>query len=393
MKGALLMEDRPSLLKATTVIDQSLDASEQGTFPEERQGVNNSCQTSQYRLANVAFFPAGDRQVLAYARDTEVKHLLQRPVANLLAQCQMFKTIDEHVDTYCREQQLSGTTLEAIRSKLQYQLQKLAQEGYLISSSQLFQAANEHVATTSSMIYEHGYNRIRHTRHGAMLYNINDQFIGRCLDLYGEWAWGEIECTAHYAKGIVLDVGANIGTHTLAYAKLAKQVIAFEPVIGLFTMLCTNLALNCIENVLPLNIAVGQKNGITSVSIPDYSVENNFGSCSVSVGNQQVHMDNIDHYNLSDVSMIKIDVEGYEQQVLEGAMETIARCKPALYVENDRIDRSDALCSFIESIGYSMQVHNVPLVSEHNYRGNKYNLFPGIYSLNMLCLPKDGKEW
>jgi hypothetical protein len=91
--------------------------------------------------------------------------------------------------------------------------------------------------------------------------------------------------------------------------------------------------------------------------------------------------------------MIKIDVEGYEQQVLEGAMETIARCKPALYVENDRIDRSDALCSFIESIGYSMQVHNVPLVSEHNYRGNKYNLFPGIYSLNMLCLPKDGKEW
>ncbi len=392
------MEDRPSLVEATTVVDQSLDTSEQRKFSEEIQGANpsnNSCQTSRYRIADVAFFPASDRQVLAYARGTEVKRLLQRPVANLLAQCQTFKTIDEHVKTYCQEQQLNGAMFEAIRSKLQYQLQHLAQEGYLISLSQLhqlFQAANEHVAITSSLIYEHSYNRIRHTRHGTMLYNINDQFIGRCLDLYGEWAWGEIEYTAPYAKGVVLDVGANIGTHTLAYAKLAKQVIAFEPVIGLFTTLCTNLALNCIENVLPLNVAVGKKNGITSVPIPDYSVENNFGSCSVSVGNQQVQMYNIDHYNLSDVSLIKIDVEGYEQQVLEGAVETIDRCKPALYVENDRIDRADALYRFIESIGYSMGKHNVPLVDGHNYRGNKYNIFPGIYSLNMLCLPKDGKE-
>jgi FkbM family methyltransferase len=390
------MKDPSSLVGAITVARQSLDASEQGTFSEERQEANNNCQTSQYRLADVAFVPAGDQQILAYVRGTEVKRLLQRPVANLLAQCQTFKTINEHVTTYCQQRQLNGTTFEAIRSKLQRQLQYLAQEGYLISPSQfhqLFQAANEHVATTSSVLYECGYNRIRHTRHGAVLYNINDQFIGRCLDLYGEWAWGEIEYTAPYAKGIVLDVGANIGTHTLAYAKMAKQVIAFEPVIGLFTMLCTNLALNYIENVLPLNIAVGQKNGITSVLIPDYSVENNFGACSVSVGNQQVQMYNIDHYNLSDVSLIKIDVEGYEQQVLEGAMETIARCKPALYVENDRIDRSDALCSFIESIGYSMEKHSVPLVNGNNYRGNKYNLFPGIYSFNMLCLPKDGKEW
>jgi Methyltransferase FkbM domain len=114
-------------------------------------------------------------------------------------------------------------------------------------------------------------------------------------------------------------------------------------------------------------------------------------SCCVSVGNQEVQMYSIDHYNLSDVSLIKIDVEGYEQQVLEGAIETIVRCKPALYVENDREDRSDALCSFIESIGYSMEKHNVPLVSGNNYRDKEYNIFPGIYSLNMLCLSKDGK--
>src|SRR4051794_25433579 len=111
-----------------------------------------------------------------------------------------------------------------------------------------------------STIYEHGYNRIKDTWHGTMLYNINDRFIGKCLDLYGQWAYGELVATMDYAKdGIVLDVGANIGTHTLVYSHVAKGVIAFEPVIGIFQMLCTNLALNCIENVFPLNIAIGHE--------------------------------------------------------------------------------------------------------------------------------------
>ena len=143
------MKERPSLLEATTVVHQSLDTSK---FSEGIQGTslsNSSCKTSQYCLADVAFFPAGDRQVLTYVRGTEIKRLLQTPVANLLAQCQTFKTIDEHVDTYCREQQLSGAMLETIRSKLQHQLRQLAQEGYLISSNQihqLFQASNEQIS-------------------------------------------------------------------------------------------------------------------------------------------------------------------------------------------------------------------------------------------------------
>ena len=81
------MEDRPSLVGATTVARQSLDTSEQRGFSEEIQEPkisNSSSQTSQYRLADVAFFPAGDRRVLTYARDTEVRHLLQEPVAHLL---------------------------------------------------------------------------------------------------------------------------------------------------------------------------------------------------------------------------------------------------------------------------------------------------------------------
>ena len=171
------------------MVHQSLDTSEQRKFSGEIQGTdlsNNSCQTSQYRIADVAFFPAGDRRVLAYARETEVTRLLQRPVANLLAQCQKFQTIDEHVDTYCREQHLSGTMLEAIRSKLQHQLRQLAQEGYLISSSQihqLFQAASEQVSISpiTSLVIP-TCNHVEGLQRGMISYIEHCQHFGRTLD-------------------------------------------------------------------------------------------------------------------------------------------------------------------------------------------------------------------
>jgi FkbM family methyltransferase len=222
-----------------------------------------------------------------------------------------------------------------------------------------------------------------------MLYNVNDVYIGRCLDLYGEWSWPEIEATIQYADGGgVLDIGANIGTHTLAYSKHSKWVIAYEPVTSVFTNLCANLALNCIENVYPMHAAVGTKHGITSIPVPILDVENNLGCFSAGSGDQQVPMMPIDAFNLDDIALIKIDVEGNEEEVLRGAIETIQRCKPVLYVENDRKEKSDSLCSFIDGLGYTMSEHAVPLYREDNYRGNTKNVFPGIYSLNMLCIPK-----
>src|SRR6266571_4307116 len=102
--------------------------------------------TCQYRIADVACFPVGNQRVLAYVHGTESTRLLQEAVANLLKQCCDFKTLDEHVDTYCQQQQLSGTMLQTIRNKLLHLLQDLARDGYLISSSQirhLFQGSSE----------------------------------------------------------------------------------------------------------------------------------------------------------------------------------------------------------------------------------------------------------
>src|ERR1700722_8284406 len=91
--------------------------------------------------------------------------------------------------------------------------------------------------------------RLKCCRHGPFMYNINDEYIGRALDIYGEFS--ELENTLFQSlikPGMtVLDIGANIGVHTVNFAKAATplgKVIAFEPQRIIYQMLCGNVALN-----------------------------------------------------------------------------------------------------------------------------------------------------
>src|SRR3954467_11045049 len=96
-----------------------------------------------------------------------------------------------------------------------------------------------------------GFNRLKSCRHGKMLYNVNDMYVGRSLDLYGEFSQGEVELFAKIVRSgdVVLDVGANIGAHTLFFAQSTAPlggVIAFEPQRLVFQTLCANMAINSI---------------------------------------------------------------------------------------------------------------------------------------------------
>lgn len=237
------------------------------------------------------------------------------------------------------------------------------------------------------MIYENKYNRIKETWHGSMLYNKNDIFIGKCLDLYGEWCAQELEDTIKYCNGVVLDVGANIGTHTLVYAKHAKRVFAFEPQPTIFNMLCANVTINCLENVWTARTAIGNSIGIEQIPCIDFSKPGNFGGSVIGSGNNTCYIRTIDEYIFKDVSLIKIDVEGKEGDVLLGAKRTIEKYKPVLYIENDR-EEKDELCRLVESLGYEWQWHYSPLFREDNYLQSKENVFPCIFGINMLCTPK-----
>lgn len=231
-------------------------------------------------------------------------------------------------------------------------------------------------------------------RHGEMVFNRHDRFIGRSLELYGEFSEREIELFRAFLRpgALVIEAGANIGAHTLALSKLVGEegvVIAFEPQRLVFHLLCANLALNSIVNVFAYQKAVGSAAGTVLVPQPDPTSEFNFGGLPLGAWEQgePVPVVRLDDMQLPRLDLLKADVEGMEGQVLEGATETIARHRPILYVEDDRQEKSEALCAAIREMGYRLHGHTPPLFNSDNFAGHPENVFGAIASGNVLCVP------
>lgn len=243
------------------------------------------------------------------------------------------------------------------------------------------------------------FNRLKVCRHGQMLYNIHDTYVGKSLDLYGEYSEGEIDLFRQIIQpnSVVVEVGANIGAHTLFLAQHVGRkgvVIAYEPQRILFQTLCANMALNSVPNVACLHQAVGSVPGIIIVPAIDYRFEYNFGGLALGdfEAGERVRMITLDSANMVRCDLIKVDVEGMEQAVLEGAIETIRRLKPILYVENDKPKKDVELIRFVDSLDYNMYWHAPPYFSPNNFFGNQTNVFPNVISKNMLCVPKIIKQ-
>ena len=66
-------------------------------------------------------------------------------------------------------------------------------------------------------LLENAHVAMKRWRHGLLMYNVNDNFIGRSIDLYGEWCDSELSLLGQFLQpgDLAIDVGANIGTHTV----------------------------------------------------------------------------------------------------------------------------------------------------------------------------------
>lgn len=224
-----------------------------------------------------------------------------------------------------------------------------------------------------------------------------DQFITRCLEVYGEFSRGEWQLLDQVIKPgmTVVEVGANIGAHTVAMAKACHPapLYAFEPQRRVFQILCANLALNDVENVFAYPDACGAEAGTAMAPAIDYGAHGNFGGVSMmdpGGSGEAVRVITLDSLQLKSCGLIKVDVEGFEHQVLTGAAETIARCRPILYVENDRAKHQRALIKLIHEMGYQLYWHTPPLAGPDNFNGVDKLVFDKNYlSINMICLPQE----
>ncbi len=165
---------------------------------------------------------------------------------------------------------------------------------------------------------------------------------------------------------LVLDIGAHIGTLTLPMSTIVGEkgeVIGFEPQPKLFRELYHNLKINMISNVTIMRYALGDSFKPVQMNV---GAHENEGGTGVGVGGDWVDMYPLDFFEFSNISLMKIDVEGFEDQVLLGAKETILRNKPVILIEimggqiyetasveiKERIDHT---ISILESFGYRVE--------------------------------------
>jgi FkbM family methyltransferase len=150
-------------------------------------------------------------------------------------------------------------------------------------------------------------------------------------------------------------------------------VYAFEPQAMLHKLLKSNVIMNSLPNVVCFNKAVGECNamvemnpystdGSNNYSNIEYGTDNlyNLAGVQIGTGGEEVEMIAIDSLNLEACDFIKIDVEGYEPHVIEGAINTIKKFKPVIsYESNSKVSGKSTISSLerLTRIGYvSMNV-------------------------------------
>jgi hypothetical protein len=147
-----------------------------------------------------------------------------------------------------------------------------------------------------------------------------------------QWRARDSAVAACDQKRVCIDIGANVGLWSCDLVKSFDHVIAFEPV-GEF--------IECFKkNVLESNytmyqMALGREDSFIEMNI----VQGNTGHTHIdqsSIGKGTIPLKTLDSFNLTNVDMIKIDVEGFEGEILVGAMKTIEQNKPVLVIEQQK---------------------------------------------------------
>lgn len=178
----------------------------------------------------------------------------------------------------------------------------------------------------------------------------------------------------YYDDGFVLDIGANLGSFSiplaLAFPKL--NFLSFEPQRVIYYQLCGNIFLNSIKNVNAYNFGLGDSCYSENSVIPNYALEFVIGafsiddevrnadnySCPTVGGSQIINVATLDSLDISNIRLIKIDVEGFELKVLKGALKTLERNNyPCIVFEAwdwGMHHRRIELFSFLESLGYEI---------------------------------------
>ncbi len=147
----------------------------------------------------------------------------------------------------------------------------------------------------------------------------------------------------------ILDIGAHCGSHSLIYAKMNPdcKIFSYEPQKCMYDILNINLKQNNISNVLTFNFALGNKkcdahmedkvlDGINTNKKLNNNDKFNIGGLQIGTGGESIKIERLDDQTFPNkIDYIKIDVEGFENFVIDGGINLITKDQPIIFFEHN----------------------------------------------------------
>lgn len=221
------------------------------------------------------------------------------------------------------------------------------------------------------------------TRYGKCEFWRADKMIGASLHMYGEYQQTEINwlTSIMHPNSVVYDIGANIGYHAMGFASRTNFVHSFEASPQHLKILQHNVGRN--PKVTIHHCAVSNQSGTASILEFDPMVSDNFGCTAIGNTGTDVPTQRIDDMLLPYPHVMKIDVEGHECAVMQGAEQTIKQSQPLIFFE--AMGSIADSYTFLQSldVGYNLYWWATPNYNVNNFKQQSKNIFgnSGIYSV------------
>jgi FkbM family methyltransferase len=240
-------------------------------------------------------------------------------------------------------------------------------------------------------------------RYGVMSFFRNDNTISRSLREYGEWAQAEIDLLGCLIDpgDTVLDIGAFVGTHTLAFARKVGDpgtVYAFEPQPVFFEVLKKNISQNGLTNVRLYDVAVSNKRGLMELAAKGASEPGNFGATGIleidptggdTSAPKSIELLPIDQLGIKSCALIKVDTQNMEIDVLKGALQTLRTTRPVVYAECNSLEYGWPIVEVAGEEAYRAYLFNAQAYNPENFRQNRGNFLGEGREAGLVLIPAD----